>query len=145
LLDRFPSARAIATPKTVNAMQMSFTPVVERLARRMFPGQVATKLVAPEPYEHDTFTLEAVSYTHLDVYKRQHPSSFKLAPSPRFFGMTAHSPDHPLRIGKPRQRSSQLSLSQKWSEQSIGLWYRSTRRHHLAPMSRERLTLTRYP
>jgi glyoxylase-like metal-dependent hydrolase (beta-lactamase superfamily II) len=31
---------------------------VERLARRLFPGQVPTKLVAPEPYEHDTFTLE---------------------------------------------------------------------------------------
>ena len=54
LLDRFPGARAIATPKAVNAMQMSFTPTVERLARRMFPGQVATKLVSPEPYEHDT-------------------------------------------------------------------------------------------
>src|ERR1700743_3799635 len=58
LLDRFPGARAIATPKTVNAMQMSFTPPVKRLARRLFPGQVPTKLVAPEPYEHDTFTLE---------------------------------------------------------------------------------------
>jgi glyoxylase-like metal-dependent hydrolase (beta-lactamase superfamily II) len=58
LLDRFPGARAIATPKTVNAMQMSFTPPVERLARQLFPGQVATKLVAPEPYERDTFTLE---------------------------------------------------------------------------------------
>src|ERR1700723_2777829 len=33
LLDRFPSARAIATPKAVAAMQMSFTPVIERLAR----------------------------------------------------------------------------------------------------------------
>ena len=30
LLDRFPMARAIATPKTVNAMQMSFTPPVEQ-------------------------------------------------------------------------------------------------------------------
>ena len=58
LLDRFPGARAIAMPQTVEAMQMSFTPQVEQLARRMFPGQVATKLVAPEPYEHDTFTLE---------------------------------------------------------------------------------------
>jgi len=58
LLDRFPGARAIATPKTVNAMQMSFTPPVERLARRLFPGQIATKLVPPQPYEHDTFTLE---------------------------------------------------------------------------------------
>ncbi len=58
LLDRFPGARAIATPKTVKAMEISFTPLVERLARRLFPGQVATKLVAPEPYERDTFTLE---------------------------------------------------------------------------------------
>jgi len=58
LLERFPSARAIATPKTVNAMQMSFTPPVERLARRLFPGQMAAKFVAPEPYEHNTFTLE---------------------------------------------------------------------------------------
>jgi hypothetical protein len=48
LLERFPGARAIATPKTVKAMQMSFTPTVERLARRMFPGQVPTKLVSPE-------------------------------------------------------------------------------------------------
>jgi hypothetical protein len=39
-------------------MQMSFTPTVERLARRLFPGQVPTKLVVPEPYERDTFTLE---------------------------------------------------------------------------------------
>ena len=58
LLDRFPGARAIATPKTVKAMQMSFSPTVERLARRLFPGQVATKLVPPEPYEQETFTLE---------------------------------------------------------------------------------------
>src|SRR5271165_2099204 len=58
LLERFPGARAIATPKTLKAMQMSFTPPVERLARHMFPGQVPNKLVAPEPYEHDTFMLE---------------------------------------------------------------------------------------
>jgi glyoxylase-like metal-dependent hydrolase (beta-lactamase superfamily II) len=58
LLDRFPGARAIATHKTLNAMQTSFTPPVERLARRCFPGQVPTKLVAPEPYERGTFTIE---------------------------------------------------------------------------------------
>jgi glyoxylase-like metal-dependent hydrolase (beta-lactamase superfamily II) len=58
LLDRFPDARAIATPKTVNAMQMSFTPVVERLARRLFPGQLAARFVPPVPYENETFTLE---------------------------------------------------------------------------------------
>jgi glyoxylase-like metal-dependent hydrolase (beta-lactamase superfamily II) len=58
LLDRFPDARAIATPRTVKAMQMFLSPPVVRLARHMFPGQVATKLVAPEPYERNTFTLE---------------------------------------------------------------------------------------
>jgi glyoxylase-like metal-dependent hydrolase (beta-lactamase superfamily II) len=58
LLDRFPGARAIATPKTVKAMEVYLSPTVERLARRLFPGQVATKLVGPEPYEQETFTLE---------------------------------------------------------------------------------------
>src|ERR1700722_566525 len=58
LLERFPGARAIATPKTLSAMQMSFSPTVERLARRLFPGQVATKLVPPERYEHDPFAVE---------------------------------------------------------------------------------------
>jgi glyoxylase-like metal-dependent hydrolase (beta-lactamase superfamily II) len=59
LLDHFPRARAIAKPKTVNAMQQIYlSPPVERLARRMFPGQISTKLVAPKPYELDTFTLE---------------------------------------------------------------------------------------
>jgi glyoxylase-like metal-dependent hydrolase (beta-lactamase superfamily II) len=58
LLDRFPGARAIATPKALNAIQMYLSPTVQRLARRLFPGQVPTKLVGPEPYERDTFTLE---------------------------------------------------------------------------------------
>jgi glyoxylase-like metal-dependent hydrolase (beta-lactamase superfamily II) len=58
LLDRFPGARAIATPKTLSAMQSSFTPPIERLARRCFPGQIPTKLIPPQPYERDTFTLE---------------------------------------------------------------------------------------
>jgi glyoxylase-like metal-dependent hydrolase (beta-lactamase superfamily II) len=59
LLDRFPGARAIATPRTLNAIiQIYLSPPVKRLARRMFPGQVPTELVAPEPYERDTFTLE---------------------------------------------------------------------------------------
>jgi glyoxylase-like metal-dependent hydrolase (beta-lactamase superfamily II) len=58
LLDRFPGTRAIATPTTLNAMQSSFTPPIERLARRCFPGQIPTRLVPPEPYARDSFTLE---------------------------------------------------------------------------------------
>ena len=78
LLDRFPGARAIATPKTVNAMQMSFSPTVERLARRLFPGQVATKLVAPEPYERDTFTLEGHELRIIEQGQTDSPDSTSL-------------------------------------------------------------------
>src|ERR1700678_2099340 len=38
LLDRFPGARAIATPKAVEGIQMYLSPPVQQLARRMFPG-----------------------------------------------------------------------------------------------------------
>jgi glyoxylase-like metal-dependent hydrolase (beta-lactamase superfamily II) len=59
LLDHFPGARAIVTPKTLDAItQIYLSPPVKQLARRMFPGQIPTKLIAPEPYEHETFTLE---------------------------------------------------------------------------------------
>ncbi|MFZ0998730.1 MAG: MBL fold metallo-hydrolase [Candidatus Sulfotelmatobacter sp.] len=78
LLDRFPAARAIATPKAVSAMQMSFTPTVERLARRMFPGQVPTRLVPPEPYEHDTFTLEGHELRIIEQGRTDSPDSTSL-------------------------------------------------------------------
>jgi glyoxylase-like metal-dependent hydrolase (beta-lactamase superfamily II) len=78
LLDRFPGARAIATPEALNAMQSSFTPTVERLARRMFPGQVPTKLVPPEPYEHDTFTLEGHELRIIKQGRTDSPDSTSL-------------------------------------------------------------------
>jgi glyoxylase-like metal-dependent hydrolase (beta-lactamase superfamily II) len=78
LLDRFPGARAIATPEAVSAMQMSFTPVVERLARRMFPGQVATKLVPPQPYANDTFTLEGQELRIIKQGRTDSPDSTSL-------------------------------------------------------------------
>jgi glyoxylase-like metal-dependent hydrolase (beta-lactamase superfamily II) len=78
LLDRFPGARAIATPKALEAMQSSFTPVVERLARRLFPGQVPTKLVPPEPYEHDTFTLEGHELRIIEQGRTDCPDSTSL-------------------------------------------------------------------
>ena len=58
LLDRFPAARAIATPETVEAILASFAPPISQFARQLFPGQIPTKFVAPEPYALDTFTLE---------------------------------------------------------------------------------------
>jgi len=78
LLDRFPGARAIATPKTVEAMQSSFTPPVERLARQMFPGQVPAKLVPPEPYEHGTLTLEGHELRIIEQGRTDSPDSTSL-------------------------------------------------------------------
>src|SRR5580692_1276697 len=78
LLDRFPGARAIATPEAVSAMQMSFSPVVERLARRLFPGQVATKLVPPQPYANDTFTLEGHELRIIKQGRTDSPDSTSL-------------------------------------------------------------------
>ena len=71
-------ARAIATPKTVKAMQMSFTPPVERLARRMFPRQVPTKLVPPERYEQDRFTLEGHELRIIEEGRTDSPDSTSL-------------------------------------------------------------------
>src|SRR5271156_3826979 len=79
LLDRFPGARAIATPKALNAItQIYLSPAVKRLARRMFPGQVPTKLVAPEPYERDTFTLEGHDLRIIEQGRTDSPDSTSL-------------------------------------------------------------------
>jgi glyoxylase-like metal-dependent hydrolase (beta-lactamase superfamily II) len=79
LLDRFPGARAIATPKTVKAiMQIYLSLAVKRLARRLFPGQVPTKLVPPEPYEHDTFTLEGRELRIIEQGRTDCPDSTSL-------------------------------------------------------------------
>jgi len=58
LLGRFPNARAIATPKSVDEMRKFLVPPLDQIMHRCWPGQLATKLVTAEPYENDTFTLE---------------------------------------------------------------------------------------
>jgi glyoxylase-like metal-dependent hydrolase (beta-lactamase superfamily II) len=58
LLGRFPNARAIATPKTVDEMRKFLVPPLDQIMEGFFPGQLSTNLVAAEPYEKDTFTLE---------------------------------------------------------------------------------------
>ena len=78
LLDRFPGARAITTPKALNGIQMYLSAPAQRLARGMFPGQVPTKLVAPEPYEGDTFTLEGHELRILEQGRTDSPDSTSL-------------------------------------------------------------------
>jgi glyoxylase-like metal-dependent hydrolase (beta-lactamase superfamily II) len=56
LLQRFPEARAIATPKSVQLMrkQSQLMP----LFRKRWPGQLPARIVLAEPYDDDVFTLE---------------------------------------------------------------------------------------
>jgi len=59
LLSRFPAARAIATPKSVEVMHQQLeSGLLDQFARRWWPGQLAAQMVAAEPYADDTFTLE---------------------------------------------------------------------------------------
>ena len=48
------------------------------LARRLFPGQVPTKLVPPEPYERDTFTLEGHELRIIEQGRTDCPDSTSL-------------------------------------------------------------------
>jgi glyoxylase-like metal-dependent hydrolase (beta-lactamase superfamily II) len=57
LLDRFPDATAIATPKSVELIEQT-RPLVSPLMQQMFPGQLPTKITMPQPYSDDTFSLE---------------------------------------------------------------------------------------
>jgi glyoxylase-like metal-dependent hydrolase (beta-lactamase superfamily II) len=56
LLQRFPEARAIATPKSVELMRKQ----AGRLPffRKLWPGQLPATIAVPEPYADDVFTLE---------------------------------------------------------------------------------------
>jgi glyoxylase-like metal-dependent hydrolase (beta-lactamase superfamily II) len=56
LLQRFPDARAIATPKSVALMQKQ-TPRLSSY-RKLWPGQLPATITLPDPYDHDTFKLE---------------------------------------------------------------------------------------
>jgi hypothetical protein len=56
LLQRFPDARAIATPKLVELMRKQ----TGRLPfyRKLLPGQLPATIALPEPYDDGGFTLE---------------------------------------------------------------------------------------
>jgi glyoxylase-like metal-dependent hydrolase (beta-lactamase superfamily II) len=59
LLRRFPGARAIATPKSVQLMHEQLeTGLLDQVFRRWFPGQLPAQPMTAQPYADDTFTLE---------------------------------------------------------------------------------------
>src|SRR6266478_8858152 len=59
LLERFPHARAVATPEVVKAMHEHLSPAwIENFWRRLFPGEIPDRLLVAEPLEGDELELE---------------------------------------------------------------------------------------
>jgi glyoxylase-like metal-dependent hydrolase (beta-lactamase superfamily II) len=78
LLGRFPNARAIATPKTVEEMRKYLVPPLDQIMRRCWPGQLPTKLVTAEPYEGDMFTLEGQEFRIIEQGHTDSPHTTSL-------------------------------------------------------------------
>jgi glyoxylase-like metal-dependent hydrolase (beta-lactamase superfamily II) len=59
LLERFPQARAVATPEVVAAMHENLSPaLIEDFWRRLFPGEIPERLMVAEPLENNELELE---------------------------------------------------------------------------------------
>src|SRR5271165_3911774 len=59
LLERFPRARAVATPEVVKAMHEHLSPDrIENFWRRLFPGEILDRLLVAESLEDEELELE---------------------------------------------------------------------------------------
>jgi glyoxylase-like metal-dependent hydrolase (beta-lactamase superfamily II) len=68
VLDRFPTARFVATPAVVAGMKQQLTPGwLDGFWRQRFPGQLPDRLVVAEPLEGSTFTLEGEQLVAIDL------------------------------------------------------------------------------
>lgn len=68
LLERFPEARAVATPAVVRAMQAHLAPAsVDGFWRRLFPGEILDRLPAAEPLPGDALELEGHTLAVVDA------------------------------------------------------------------------------
>jgi len=68
LLERFPRARAIATPKIVEAMKQQISPAwLDHFWRKLFPGQIPERLTVAEALQDAEFELEAHKLVTVDT------------------------------------------------------------------------------
>jgi glyoxylase-like metal-dependent hydrolase (beta-lactamase superfamily II) len=59
LLERFPRARAVATPEVVKAMHEQLSPGwLENIWRRLYPGEIPDRLLVAEPLKDNDLELE---------------------------------------------------------------------------------------
>jgi glyoxylase-like metal-dependent hydrolase (beta-lactamase superfamily II) len=68
LLERFPEARAVATPAVVRAMQAHLAPAsVDGFWRRLFPGEILDRLPVAVPLQGDALELEGHRLAVIDA------------------------------------------------------------------------------
>jgi glyoxylase-like metal-dependent hydrolase (beta-lactamase superfamily II) len=67
LLERFPKAKAVATPAVVKAVDEQLSPASIENWKRLFPGQIPDHLLAAEPLEHGELELEGHSLIAIDT------------------------------------------------------------------------------
>ncbi len=68
LLQRFPGARAVATPKVIEIMRKQISPqVMAGLWNKRFPGLIPENIVLPEELDGDTLHLEGHELVIVDV------------------------------------------------------------------------------
>jgi glyoxylase-like metal-dependent hydrolase (beta-lactamase superfamily II) len=68
LLERFPHARAIATPKIVEAMKQQLAPeMLDNFWRKLFPGQIPERLAVAQPLRNGEFELEGHKLVAVDA------------------------------------------------------------------------------
>jgi len=68
LLERFPGARAVATPKVIEIMRKQISPqVMAALWNKRFPGLIPENIVLPEELDGDTLHLEGHELVIVDV------------------------------------------------------------------------------
>ena len=68
LLERFPRARAVATPEVVKAMHEHLSPDrIENFWRRLFPGQIPDRLLVAEPLEDEELELEGHKFVAVNA------------------------------------------------------------------------------
>ena len=76
LLERFPRAKAVATPEVVRAMREQLTPAwIDNFWRRLFPGDIPDRLLVAEPLEGDDLELEGRKLVPINAGRTDTPHS----------------------------------------------------------------------
>jgi glyoxylase-like metal-dependent hydrolase (beta-lactamase superfamily II) len=76
LLERFPRARAVATPEIVQAMHEQLSPAsIDNFWRRLFPGEIPDRLLVAEPLETKELELEGHKLVAVNIGRTDTDSS----------------------------------------------------------------------